>query len=134
MEDITAAVKVLKADVDQAKKMNAALVYMGHGNDFYSTGIYAELQREMQQTYGHPIFVACVEGFPNFDDLLASLKQSGKKSILMKPFMVVAGDHASNDMAGEEDDSWKVMLTKAGYKVKTELRALALWTAGPTFM
>ncbi len=123
-EDITAGVKALKADVAKAKKMNAALVYMGHGNDFYSTGIYAEFQREMQKEYNHPIFLACVEGFPNFDDMLASLKLSGKKNILMKPFMVVAGDHASNDMAGDEDDSWKVMLTKAGYKVTTKLRGL----------
>lgn len=123
-KDIAAGVAALKGDVEEAKKMNAALVYMGHGNDFYSTGIYAELQREMQQTYEHPVFVSCVEGFPNFDDLLAALKLSGKRNVLMKPFMVVAGDHASNDMAGDEDDSWKVMLTKAGYKVKTELRGL----------
>ncbi|QJB58212.1 sirohydrochlorin cobaltochelatase [Pseudodesulfovibrio sp. zrk46] len=124
LDDIAAGVAALKGDVEEAKKMDAALVYMGHGNDFYSTGIYAELQREMQVTYKYPIFVGCVEGFPNFNDLLAALKLSGKKNILMKPFMVVAGDHASNDMAGDEDDSWKVMLTKAGYKVKTELRGL----------
>jgi sirohydrochlorin cobaltochelatase len=125
-DDLTAAVKTLKADVDEAKKMDAALVYMGHGNDFYSTGIYAEFQREMQKTYRHPVFIGCVEGYPSFDDLLAALKVSGKKKILMKPFMIVAGDHASNDMAGDEDDSWKVMLTKAGFTVKTELRGLGL--------
>lgn len=124
LDDIAMGVKALKGDLDEARKMDAALVYMGHGNDFYSTGIYAEFQREMQKTYGHPVFISCVEGFPNFDDLLASLKLSGKKSILMKPFMVVAGDHASNDMDGDEDDSWKVMLTKAGYTVKTQLRGL----------
>jgi len=126
LDDIAAAVKVLKADVEEAKKMDATLVYMGHGNDFFSTGIYAEFQREMQAAYGHPVYVACVEGFPRFDDLLASLKASDKKKILMKPFMVVAGDHASNDMAGDEEDSWKVMLTKAGYFVKTELRGLGM--------
>lgn len=124
LDDIAMGVKALKGDVEEAKKMDAVLVYMGHGNDFYSTGIYAEFQREMQKAYGHPVFISCVEGFPNFDDLLASLKLTGKKNILMKPFMVVAGDHASNDMAGKEDDSWKVMLTKEGYKVKTELRGL----------
>lgn len=123
-EDIITAAKILKADVVEAKKANAALVYMGHGNDFFTTGAYAEMQREMQRMYNHPVFISCVEGFPNFDDLLASLKASGKKNIIMKPFMVVAGDHASNDMAGDEDDSWKVMLTKAGYTVTTELRGL----------
>ena len=125
-EDIAAATKALKADVDEAKKMDAALVYMGHGNDFYSTGIYAEFQREMQAEHDYPVYVACVEGFPAFDDMLAQLKQGGKKNVLLKPFMIVAGDHASNDMAGDEDDAWKVMLTKAGFKVKTELRGLGM--------
>lgn len=123
-DDIDAAVKTLAGDVAQAKKMDAALVYMGHGNSLFSTGIYAEFQKAMQQRYSHPIFVACVEGYPAFDDLSGGLKTSGKKKVLLKPFMVVAGDHASNDMAGDEDDSWKVMLTKQGYDVTTELRGL----------
>ena len=92
--------------------MGAALVYMGHGNDYFSTGIYAELQREMNTTYDVPVFAACVEGYPAFDDILAGLKAAKVKNILLKPLMVVAGDHASNDMAGDEDDAWKVMLTK----------------------
>jgi sirohydrochlorin cobaltochelatase len=123
-EDLTTGAKALKADVDQAKKMDAALVYMGHGNDFFSTGIYMEMQHVMQETYGYPVFIGCVEGYPNFDAMLAALKASGKKKVLLKPFMIVAGDHASNDMAGDEDDAWKVMLTKAGFKVTTELRGL----------
>ena len=125
-DDIAVAVSALKTDVEQARKKNATLVYMGHGNDFYSTGIYAEFQRELQKAYKYPIFIACVEGFPNFDDLLTVLKQSDKKNVLMKPLMIVAGDHASNDMAGDEDDSWKVMLTKAGFKVTTEMRGLGM--------
>ena len=123
-EDLATGAKALKADVDQAKKMDAALVYMGHGNDFFSTGIYMEMQHVMQETYGYPVFIGCVEGYPNFDAMLAALKASGKKKVLLKPFMIVAGDHASNDMAGDEDDAWKVMLTKAGFKVTTELRGL----------
>lgn len=123
-DDIAAAVKALKTDADEARRENAALVYMGHGNDFFSTGIYAEFQKAMQQEYGWPVFVGCVEGYPAFDDVLAGLRASGKKKVFMKPFMVVAGDHASNDMAGDEDDAWKVMLTKEGYSVETQLRGL----------
>lgn len=125
-EDIAAAAQALKADVDEAGKMDAALVYMGHGNDFYSTGIYAEFQREMQNRHDYPVYVACVEGYPAFDDMLALLKQSGKKNVLLKPFMIVAGDHASNDMAGDEDDAWKVLLAKEGFTVKTDLRGLGM--------
>lgn len=123
-EDIAAAVKALAEDVEEARQADAALVYMGHGNDFLSTGAYAEMQRAMQRTYNYPVFIACVEGFPDFSDLLAGLETSGKKTVLMKPFMIVAGDHASNDMAGDEDDSWKVQLTNEGYEVKTVLRGL----------
>lgn len=123
-DDIAAGVKALKADADRAKAMGAALVYMGHGNDFFSTGIYAELQRRMNETYDVPVFAACVEGYPAFDDILPGLKAAKVKKILLKPLMVVAGDHASNDMAGDEDDAWKVILTKAGYQVTTDLTGL----------
>jgi len=123
-DDILEAVRVLKADVTEAKDMDAALVYMGHGNSHYSTNIYADFQNGMKNEYDYPIFISCVEGSPSFEDLLAELKAAGKKNVLLKPLMVVAGDHAANDMAGDEEDSWKVMLTKAGFKVTTELRGL----------
>lgn len=123
-EDIRRAVKTLADDVKEAKANNAALLYMGHGNDYFSTGIYAEFTKAMQKEYDYPVFVGCVEGYPALDDVLARLKEAGKKNILMKPFMIVAGDHASNDMAGDEADSWKVLLMKAGYKVQTQLRGL----------
>lgn len=122
--DVAAAAKALKKDVDDAKAMGAALVYMGHGNEVFSTGSYFEFQQIMQHTYDYPVFVSCVEGSPNYEDLLVNLKAAGRKKVLLKPFMIVAGDHASNDMAGDEEDSWKVLLTKAGYTVKTELRGL----------
>jgi sirohydrochlorin cobaltochelatase len=123
-DDMAVAVKALKSDVDKATSMHAALVYMGHGNDFYSTGIYAELQKKMNEAYTTPIFAACVEGYPSLDDIIAGLKASGVKNILLKPLMIVAGDHASNDMAGDEEDSWKVVLTKAGFEVTPEVRGL----------
>lgn len=123
-DDIAAAVKALKGDAEQARKMHAALVYMGHGNDFYSTGIYTELQHQLNAAYDIPILTGCVEGYPSFESVLAGLKASGMKNVLLKPLMVVAGDHAANDMAGDEADSWKVMLTKAGYTVTPELRGL----------
>ena len=128
-EDLETAAKTLKADVERARKMDAALVYMGHGNDYFSTGIYSEFQKVMRETYDYPIYIGCVEGFPAFSDMAVALKHSGKKNILLKPFMIVAGDHASNDMAGDEDDSWKVMLTKAGYKVTPDLSGLGMLDA-----
>jgi len=117
-EDIEKAVKVLKDDVQLAKKKNACLVYMGHGNEFYSTGVYAETEKEFRKQYKNvKTFIGTVEGYPSLDDVVASLKHCGKKNLVLKPFMIVAGDHANNDMAGDEPDSWKNVLTKAGFKV-----------------
>lgn len=124
VKDIEAAARALKEDADQAKKMNAVLVYMGHGNDYYPSSSYIQLQDTMNEMYDAPVLIGCVEGYPHFDSVLAGLKKSGRKAVLLKPLMVVAGDHASNDMAGDEDDSWKTILTKAGYKVTTDLRGL----------
>ncbi len=124
-EDMQKAVATLKDDVATAAKHGAALVYMGHGNEFFSTGIYAEFQQMLRRAYPDTaIFVGTVEGFPSFDDVLTQLKHTGVKKVFLKPMMVVAGDHANNDMAGDDDDSWKKQLEKNGISVITELKGL----------
>ncbi len=124
-DDVDAVVATLADDAKLAQEKNAALVYMGHGNEHWSTGIYAEVQKKMKTAYPQTkTVVGVVEGAPDLDDVLAALKHSGKKKVLLKPFMIVAGDHATNDMAGPEEDSWKSVLTKAGYQVETVLHGL----------
>ncbi len=118
-EDIKIAVQALKADVELAKKKGAVLVYMGHGNEYYSTGIYAETQKEFRTQYPEvQTFIGTVEGYPSLEDVVTMLKTHAKyKKIVLKPFMIVAGDHANNDMAGDDSDSWKNVIKKAGFKV-----------------
>lgn len=124
-EDMEKAVKALAPDVDMAAKKGAALVYMGHGNEYFSTGIYAEFQKMMQKTYPKtPILVGTVEGFPSLDDVSARLAHAKIKKVLLKPMMIVAGDHASNDMAGDEEDSWKSIFKKEGIRVDCDVRGL----------
>lgn len=125
-EDLKEAVTTLSKDADYARKKDAALIYMGHGNDFWSTGVYAELQKMMRTAYPDiKTFVGCVEGYPGLPDIISSLKHSGKiKDIVLKPLMIVAGDHAKNDMAGDDNDSWKSILTESGYNVETILQGL----------
>ena len=116
--DIEVAAQALKKDVEQAQKNGAALVYMGHGNEFYSTGAYIELQETMRRMYpGTKIFVGTVEGFPSLDDVVSGLTHFRVKKVLLKPLMIVAGDHARNDMAGTESDSWKNVIAAKGIKV-----------------
>jgi len=124
-EDVAEAVATLAADAAQAKKAGAMLVYMGHGNEHWSTGIYAETQKKMRAAYPEiKTFIGTVEGMPGLDDILPAMAHAKTKKVLLKPFMIVAGDHATNDMAGAEDDSWKNILTKEGYEVTTVLQGL----------
>jgi sirohydrochlorin cobaltochelatase len=124
-DDVESVCRTLAADADEARKAGAALVYMGHGNEHWSTGIYAETEKKMRQMYPDvATFIGVVEGQPGIDDILGRLESAETKKILLKPFMIVAGDHASNDMAGPEEDSWKSALTKAGYEVDTVLVGL----------
>ncbi len=126
-KDLKRIVKIFESDVEEAKNKDSVLVYMGHGNEVWSTGIYAELQKEMRLAYPDVItFVGSVEGFPLLEDINAGLAHinPSSKSILLKPLMIVAGDHAKNDMAGDEDDSWKSSFEKLGYKVYPVLKGL----------
>ena len=70
------------------------------------------------------VIVGTVEGFPEMDEVLKKLKEQQTKRVLLMPFMVVAGDHARNDMAGEDEDSWKSILTARGYEVRPVIKGL----------
>lgn len=124
-EDITEVVKTLENDAKEARKEGAMLVYMGHGNEHWSTGIYGETQKKIREMYPDvATFIGVVEGQPALDDLMSHLEYAKNKKILLKPFMIVAGDHATNDMSGPEDDSWKSILEKEGYEVNAVLEGL----------
>lgn len=124
-EDVATAVATLAGDAELATKEGATLIYMGHGNDHWSTGIYVETQKKMREVYPDvSTFIGVVEGMPNLDDFLEPLREAKTKKIILKPFMIVAGDHANNDMAGPDANSWKSILTKEGYKVQPIMQGL----------
>ncbi|MCI5120763.1 MAG: sirohydrochlorin cobaltochelatase [Candidatus Electrothrix sp. AUS4] len=120
-EDITSAAQALAADVELAAKEKAALVYMGHGNEhFPSGGAYLELADRMRAMYPEVVtLIGNVEGFPSLEDVIEKLKLRGIKKVMLKPCMIVAGDHAMNDMAGKnpEEPSWQMLLEKEGFEV-----------------
>ncbi len=124
-DDMETALKTLAGDVELAKKKNAKLVYMGHGNEHWSTGIYMEAAKKMCELYPDVVtYIGSVEGFPGIEDVARYLSHHNSGNIVLKPFMIVAGDHATNDMAGDEEDSWESILTKQGFKVTTVLKGL----------
>jgi sirohydrochlorin cobaltochelatase len=124
-EDLEKALKTLAGDVELARKNDAMLVYMGHGNEHWSSGIYMETAKKMRQLYPDVVtFVGSVEGFPGIEDIARYLSHFDSGKIVLKPFMIVAGDHAVNDMASDEEDSWKTILTQQGFDVIPVLEGL----------
>ncbi len=122
-EDIVEAAKALAADAELARQEKAALLYMGHGNDhFPSGGAYLELADQMRALYPDVVtLIGTVEGFPALEDVMDKLKRFGVKKVVLKPCMIVAGDHAMNDMAGTDpkEASWKMILEQNGFEVTT---------------
>ena len=123
-EDMERAVDAILATIPKERKKDEAVVLMGHGSHHPSNAFYAALMFQVQLKDPN-VFIGNVEGFPELDtiqDLLIAKKI--KKAYLM-PFMSVAGDHAKNDMASDEEDSWKSVLTKAGIECVPILKGTA---------
>jgi len=124
-QDIEKALKTLAPDVALARKNKAVLVYMAHGNAHWSVGIYGEAAKMMREIYPDVItYIGAVEGYPGLEDVSHYLKDTKGGKIILKPFMIVAGDHAVNDMAGDDEDSWKNVLTQQGFDVIPVLKGL----------
>ena len=119
-EDCATMAKILFARFDkQLKNKDTGIVLMGHGTpEHIANALYSLLQVELDKiSYGR-FFVGTVEATPKIEDVLAKLRRNkGIKKLVISPFMIVAGDHANNDLAGADDDeSWLNILKKAGYK------------------
>ena len=110
-----------------APKEEAALVFMGHGTAHYANASYCQLENTFRALGHEHVYVGTVEGFPNLDYIIGRLKKHNITRVHLMPFMIVAGDHAQNDMAGEEPDSWKSILEKEGFQVTVQLDGLVLF-------
>lgn len=101
-----------------------ALVLMGHGTTHYANSIYAALDYTFKDK-GHPnIFLGTVEAYPSMESLMKMVKAYNPQKVVLAPFMIVAGDHARNDMAGDDPDSWLYQFREAGFEVQPVLKGL----------
>ena len=123
-EDMQLAVAAILETIPKDRKKGDAVVLMGHGTHHPSNAFYAALMWQLQLKDPN-VFVGTVEGYPEADDIREILLQKKIKKAYLMPFMSVAGDHAKNDMAGEEDDSWKSIFTKAGIQCVPILKGTA---------
>ena len=123
-EDMRRTVDAIFNVIPNERKKNEAVVLMGHGTHHPSNAFYAALMYQLQQRDPN-IFVGTVEGYPEVELIKNQLVKKKIKIAYLMPFMSVAGDHAKNDMAGEEEDSWKSILTKAGIECVPILKGTA---------
>ena len=112
------------ADTKGQRGKNTALVLMGHGQSHGRADLGFEGVRAVFTAADKNIHMATVEGARSFEDLLKELKAAKVKHVVIAPLMLVAGDHARNDLAGDEDDSWATQLKKAGIKVDAHIKGL----------
>ena len=118
-EAITAeAVKTANYDsLEAAKEDGTAFVFMGHGTSHTAKVSYSQMQAQMQELGYENVFIGTVEGEPEdtaCEAVIEAVKNAGYKKVVLRPLMVVAGDHANNDMAGDDDDSWKSQFVASG--------------------
>ena len=118
-EDYSLFIKSIKGIIEGEE----AVVMMGHGTVHPSNAVYGALQSVLNDEGYKNVFVGTVKGYPNFTSVLNKIKKRGIKKVLLMPLMLVAGNHAINDMTSEKDNSWKSMLEAEGIEVK-------LWTKG----
>ena len=128
-EDLTAeAVKTAGYDsLDAAKEDGVAFVFMGHGTSHTAKVSYSQMQTQMNELGYENVFIGTVEGEPEetaCEEVIKAVAEAGYTKVVLRPLMVVAGDHANNDMAGEDEDSWLSQFNASGKFVDTQIAGL----------
>lgn len=122
-DDYGAAVEALRTQLPPPTPEQAVLL-MAHGSTDPANACYVCFARVLRESGLERVMLASVEGYPTLEDIEDELKADNIEKITLMPFMLVAGDHAINDMAGEEEDSWKRRLQREGYQVEAVLLGL----------
>ncbi len=123
-DDFQRVAEALHEDTASYDDGETAIVFMGHGTEAASNSVYAKMQEVMTGLGYENYYIGTVEAAPTLDDVIAAIKEKDYKKVVLQPMMVVAGDHANNDMAGDEEDSWKTILEGEGYEVIPVLKGV----------
>ncbi|WP_432628952.1 sirohydrochlorin cobaltochelatase [Brotaphodocola sp.] len=123
-EDFNAVMKAITEATAEYDDGETAICFMGHGTEADSNQIYAKMQDLLTSSGYENYYVGTVEATPSLEDVLAKVQAGEYKKVVLEPLMIVAGDHANNDMAGDEDGSWKKTFEDAGYEVTCLVRGL----------
>ena len=123
-EDFAAVMQAIVAATAEYDDGETAICFMGHGTEADSNGVYAHMQELLTASGYANYFIGTVEAAPTLDDVLAAVGAGEYKKVVLRPLMIVAGDHANNDMASDEEDSWKSAFEAAGYEVTCVIEGL----------
>lgn len=105
-------------------KEDEVLVLMGHGTTHYANSIYAALDYAFKDKGHKNIFLGTVEAYPSMESIMKLVRKYAPSKVVLAPFMIVAGDHAKNDMAGDDPESWYSQFKEAGYEVEAVIKGL----------
>lgn len=122
--DYDALVSVITEETASYDTDGTALVLMGHGTEHNANETYAKLQIKFTDAGHKNYFIGTVEAVPTVEDVLSEVKKQSFSKVVLLPLMIVAGDHATNDMSGDDEDSWKSIFTREGYEVECVLRGM----------
>lgn len=120
-KNVAKAITDATAEYDDA---TTAICFMGHGTEADSNEVYAKLQDVLTEEGFENYYIGTVEATPSLEDVLELVKEGDYTKVVLEPLMVVAGDHANNDMAGDEEGLWKTEFEAAGYEVECLVKGL----------
>lgn len=123
-EDFQIVAKTMAEATQQYDDGRTAICFMGHGTEAASNAIYTKMQQVMTDAGYANCFIGTVEASPTLDDVLAMVQAGSYERVVLQPMMIVSGDHANNDMAGDDEDTWKSAFEAAGYEVECVLKGL----------
>jgi sirohydrochlorin cobaltochelatase len=122
--DFEKVAQIITARTAEYDDGETAICFMGHGTEAESNAVYAKMQEVLTADGFEHFYVGTVEATPSLEDVMAAVGEGEYKRVVLMPLMVVAGDHANNDMAGDEEDSWKSQFEAKGYSVECVLEGL----------
>lgn len=122
--DYELACEAISKTLGQYAGNGQAVVLMGHGSEHYANATYSQLQLKLWLSGNIDVYVTTTEGFPTYNDTVYLMSDRGYSKVTLFPFMIVAGDHATNDMAGDDEDSLKTLMLEQGYDVECIVRGM----------
>ncbi|MCR5136824.1 MAG: sirohydrochlorin cobaltochelatase [Oscillospiraceae bacterium] len=123
-EDFAAVAQIIVSATEDYDDGKTAICLMGHGTEAESNAIYIRMQQVLNDAGEQNVFIGTVEAEPSVEDVLEAVQSGDYSRAVLRPMMIVAGDHANNDMAGDEEDSWKSIFREAGFEVECVLEGL----------